>query len=238
MKRHLLTLALVLPLAGCATKRDLRDVRDEIAELRAQQVAALQQIQRQNAEILDTLGVQDQRLRGDLQNQAYQIERQLAQLQELTGQGQQRLVEIAERQREQPVRAVPPVGGAAAGEAEELYQAAQEALERGSLGTARAGFEELLRAHPQHPLAAAAQLGIGDSYTLAGEPEEAIEAYGRVLELYPNSEQAPAALLRAATLELDDGDRDRGRTLLNQLVAAYPNSAEAEQARERLRALR
>jgi tol-pal system protein YbgF len=244
MSRRLLVLALALPLlGGCATKRDLRDLRTEIQSMQAQQEALLREIQRQNGAILDSLNIQEIRLRGDLGNQLVQMERQLLQIQELTGQGQQQLAEVRQtlREREEAIRAAEAAGGAGAmgatGDPAELFATAEAALERSSLTAARAGFEEFLRLYPEHARAPEAQLAVGQTYEQAEDAERALDAYARVLELYPNSPQAPTALLRAALLEADD-DEDRARSMLNQIIAAYPRSPEAPLAREELRRMR
>jgi tol-pal system protein YbgF len=240
MRRRVFVLVpLLLLLGGCATKRDLRDLSTEVESLRSAQVEMLREIQRQNAVILDSLSAQDVRLRGNLTNQLVQIERQLVQIQELTGQGQQRLVDLREqlRMREEALRtgrmesapATPP-----AGEPDELFATSRAALERGSVTTARAGFEEFLRLYPQHPLAPEALLMIAESYAQADELQRALEAYGRVLELHPNSDQAPTALFRAALLEVGRGNPDRARAMLNQVISAYPRSEEAALAQEQL----
>lgn len=244
MRGRLLALALLVPvLGGCATKRDLRDVQTELSELRASQEAMLREIQRQNEMILDTLSVQDVRLRGDLTNQLVQIERQLVQVQELTGQGQQRLSELREavRAREEALRAATqnPAGEpGAAGNPDELFATALDALQRGSYTTARAGFEEFVRAFPREARAPEAQLYLGEAYQRAENAQAALDAYGRLLELYPNVPQAATALYRAALIEAERGNRDRARAMLNQVTAAYPRSPEAALAKERLQQLR
>ncbi|CAN5896457.1 tol-pal system protein YbgF [soil metagenome] len=235
--RHLAPLLLCTLLAGCATKRDLRDLQTEVTSLRTSQEAMLREIQRQNAMLLDSVGAQTRRLRGDLGNQLVQIERQLVQIQELTGQGQRRLTEIREqmRGREEALSA----GGLSesapsAASPEELYNTSLAAFRRGSYSTARTGFEEFLRAYPQHALAAEAQFHVGESYAESRDLPRALEAYGRVLERYPQSPRAPTALFRGGTIELGRGNRDAARTMFNQLVTAYPRSPEAPQAREQL----
>lgn len=235
--RHFAPLLLCALLAGCATKRDLRDLQDEVASMRNSQEAILREIQRQNAMLLDSVGTQTQRLRGDLGNQLVQIERQLVQIQELTGQGQRRLSEMREqmRAREEALVSGGSVdGGASAVSPEELYNTSLAAFRRGSFSTARTGFEEFLRAYPQHALAAEAQFHVGESYAESRDLPRALEAYGRVLERYPQSPRAPSALFRAGTIELERGNRDAARTMFNQLVTAYPRSPEAPQAREQL----
>ena len=239
MMKRLLVLGLAGGLlTGCATKRDLRVLSTEIDSLRMSQEAMMRDLQRQNAAILDSLSVKDVRLRGDLSNQLVQIERQLIQIMELTGQGQQALAEFREslRAREAAIRTQPSANpGGDAGDPNELFAASQDALQRGSYTTARAGFEEFVRAFSQHPRAPEAQLFVGEAYERAEEIEAAFQAYGRVLELYPNSTSAPTALYRAALIEFQRDSDDRARAMLNQIVAAYPRSPEATLARERLR---
>jgi tol-pal system protein YbgF len=243
MMRRLLALAVVLATtAGCATKRDLRDLRDEMAATRAAQENLLREIQRQNVAILDSLSTQDVRLRGDLTNQLLQMDRQLVQIQELTGQGQRQLTQLREavRQREEAFRNNEGTGqpGGTAGDPEELFTTAQAAMQRGSHSTARSGFEEFVRSFPQHPRAAEAQLAIGQSWEQGNDPVRALQAYSRVLELYPNSTRAPTALYRAAMIEAGRNNRDAARTMLNQIVAAYPRSPEATEAARELQRLR
>ncbi|HET7460032.1 MAG TPA: tetratricopeptide repeat protein, partial [Longimicrobium sp.] len=59
-------------------------------------------------------------------------------------------------------------------------------------------------------------------------------AYQRVVERWPRSERAPAALLRIAKLEIARGDRTQARAHLNQILRSYPRSDEAEEARTQL----
>ena len=228
-----------LLLGGCATKRDLRDLQTEIDGMRASQAQMLEQIREQNAMILDSLANQGLRMRGDFGNRLTGIERQLVQVQELAGQGQNQLSQLREQIRSREVADAVPVGGAVpSGPPEEVYNASLDALRRGSLSTARSGFEEFLRAFPQHPLAADAQFYIGETYEQGQDLQRALEAYSRVLELYPASARAPSALYQAGLIEIERGNPDRARTLLNQLVSAYPRSPEAAQATEQLSRLR
>lgn len=251
--RRLLLLSLPLFLGGClATQRDVRDLRAEMQASQSAQAALLreirQEIQRQNALLLDSLSTQDVRLRGDIANRLVQIDRQLIQIQELTGQGAQELNELRQQFRasqEEAARVAAAAasaggaaGGGATGDAAELFDSAREALDRGSYSTARAGFEEFIRLFPQHERAPAAQLYIGESREKATERAPALAAYGRLVELYPNSTQAPTALYRSALIEVAQNNRARARTLLNQLVTAYPRAPEVAQAREQLNRLR
>jgi tol-pal system protein YbgF len=116
--------------------------------------------------------------------------------------------------------------------ADEAYEAAMGAYRRGSLTTAREGFQEFLRIAPSDPRAPDAQFYVGESYSR--DPDAAIAAFQRVVERWPSSPRAPAALLRMAKLEIARGERTEARAHLNQILRSYPRSDEAEEARSQL----
>lgn len=189
----------MLALAGCATKRDIRDLRTEMAAMRSAQESSMQAIQRQNQMLLDSMGAASLRTRGDIANQLVAMERQLVQIQQLTGQGQQRLAELREQinSRAEAIAAQPQ--SVSSGRetpppaAQELFDASLASLRRGSFSTARVGFEEFLRLYPQHALAPDAHFHIAEAYTGSKDVPRAVEAYGRVIEQYPNHPRAAAA---------------------------------------------
>lgn len=248
MSRRLLIVLALLPLTACvATKQDVQELRLDMAAQQARQDSLFRVLVARTEAMLDSLSDQNVRLRGDLSNRLLAIDRQLVQIQELSGQNQAQLAGLrqqidqsaaeARRAQEAAAAASRDDDGGDAGDPQELYDAALAALRRGSVGTARAGFEEFLRAHPQHRLAAEAQYNIGQSYEQGREPASAITAYGRVVELYPTSARAPAALLRMGRIELGRGNRTQARTHLNAVVQRFPRSAEAGEARTELQRL-
>jgi tol-pal system protein YbgF len=257
-RRLLLVPIALAALGGCATKGDLRDLRTELQESRSSQAAQIaqlsqeirQEIQRQSSMLRDTVNAQNVRLRGDLTNRLVALERQLITIQELTGQGQQGLAQLRadvraaqeEAQRSAAAAAVAsspaPVAGAPAGDPDEIFTSAKDALDRGSFATARAGFEEFSRSFPQHARAPEALLYIGQAREKAKETEAALEAYQHVVELHPNAPQAATALYRSALLEIGRDRTVRGRTLLNQLTTAYPRSPEATLAKAQLKKMK
>lgn len=223
--------------AGCATKRDLQDLTAQVELTRSTQQEMLQEVIRQNELLLDSLSSQQNRQQGEQASQLHQVETQLLQIQELMGQSQRRLGDLRERlerraeggewnQEGGDLADLPP--------ARDLFEASMEALRRGSLATARAGFEEFLRLYPDHPLASEAQFQIGEAHSESGEREAALDAYARLLERYPNSEKAPTSMYRAGLLEEERGNAEAAALILSRLVAAYPDSPEATLARERL----
>ncbi len=250
MIRRFLLIAALLPLAaGCfATKQDVEELRLDMAAQRAQQDSVFRILIARTEAMLDSLSDQNVRLRGDFANRLLAIDRQLVQIQELSGQNQAQLAGLrqqietsaAEARRAQEAAAAASRDDTAggdeeeAGDPQELYDASLAALRRGSVGTARSGFEEFLSANPQHRLAPDAQYNIGQSYEQGREPANAITAYARVVELYPTSTRAPAALLRMGRLELGRGNRTQARTHFNAVVSRYARSTEAGEARTEL----
>jgi tol-pal system protein YbgF len=237
--------ALLPLLGGCATRKDLRLLREEVTALREAQERSMREIQRQNRMMLDSLSSQQVRTRGDLMGRIAQLDRQVGQVRELAGQGQQRVEELAERiarEREEAARraAAPPPDTATTAPAntEEVYNAALASLRRGSLVTARAGFQEFLRLSPQHRLAADAQFYVGETYADAKDVEQALQAYAGVVQQYPSSPRAATALYRAGTLEAARGNRKEARDLFGRVVQNYPNSPEAGLAKQELQKLR
>ncbi len=238
MRMRLLAVALLIPVLGaCATKRDLQDLQSEMARM---QDTLLRELLRQNAALMDSLTAQDIRQRGDFTNQMIRLERNLVQIQELTGQSQQALAEFRQslQAREEALQRVTAGEPIASGDADELFQSAEGALQRGSLATARVAFEEFVIAFPDHERAPAARLYLGNILGAEGEVLRALEEYSTILSLYPNAPEAPTALYHAALVERDRGNRSAAETMLNQLTAAYPTSPEAGAARDELRRLR
>ena len=297
--RTTLTVALVPLLAGClATKRDLQDLRTQMDADRAEQNRQIQALISRTQSMLDSLSLQNSRLRADVANRLLQIDRQLVQIQSLSGQSQQQIRDL-QRQIEQRAaearaaqEAADSVAAAPADDAsdrtassdrsasssdrpatgrtgtdrtsssstdrpsssttttrpssnnrrddspptaDDAYEAAMGAFQRGSLATARSGFQEFLRIAPNDRRAAEAQFYIGETY--ARDPDAAIAAYQRVVDRYPTSPRAPGALLRIAKLEIARGDRTQARAHLNQILRSYPRSDEADEARTQLQRL-
>jgi tol-pal system protein YbgF len=240
MRRALIALA-ALPLAsGClATQKDMRDLRAEMAANQQSQDRQINEVLRRTEALLDSLTEQNVRMRGDLATRLVSIERQLVQIQELTGQGQQQLNQLRQQiaRREEAVRqaqvdtAATPAAGADGEDPQAIYDQGQAAMRRGSTSAARTAFEEFLRLAPGHRLAADAQFGIAESYAQGRDPVRAIQAFARVVDTYPTSARAPAALLRIAQIELERGNRTQARARLTRLIRDYPRASEVTEAR-------
>lgn len=228
---------------------------------RAAQLADLLQVQRR---IMDSLAVvngavgsiarQVGDFKGDVANDLVSIQQQLVQIQALTGQSQQRLTELQTRveARTEQLNAAPapapgdtaaapagnaPSGGAPAGpSAEQVYSASLQQLRRGSPGTARMGFRELLRNYPTSPRVPDATYFVGETFAV-DNPDSAASYYTKVVESFPQSPRAASSLYKLGILAERKKDTDAARTYYSRVVKDYPRSDEAALARDRLKSL-
>lgn len=249
---------LALLLAGCATSQQMRDLELQVGVMRAElarrdsvQLLELQRIAETQQRLVDSLLVARRALaamRGDVANELYGIQQQLLQLQELTGQSQRRLSELrgqldarGELLSTVP-KPVPPAadsgarGAAPTASAQQMYDASLQQLRRGSAGTARAGLQELLRAHPQSELVPDALYFMGQSFA-AEAPDSAAAYYRQVVDQHGTSSRAPAALYNLGLLAERRKDNAAAKELYTQLTRSYPKADEAALARDRLRAI-
>lgn len=248
--RRAMPLALAVVVTGCATKRDVRDMREDLAR----QDATLQELRAQNRQMLDTLMLTTERLldvRGEMATQLNQLREQIVQLGELTGQVQIRLNQL-DQQLTRAVReagelglgtgaspgtpgapgvrpdadpgAAPPTGGETFDMASQYYEIGLEQLNRGNAATARRALQTVVDSFPSDPRAPDAQRQIGESHALEQNWDEALRSLNRVVERYPDSEAAPRALYRAGVISQERGNLERARQYFERVISGYPGS--------------
>lgn len=253
--------ALALATGACfATRSDVRILQEDVASVRAStlradsaRAAQIAQVAATLGEVTDSLKSSNARLgrwQANVQGDLRSIQEQLLQIQELTGQSQQRLIElrsqIEERNSQMPAPAGPPVPGdttrppqAAAQPAgpgpATLYRLAFDQMSRGSHGTARTGFQDLLTQYPTSDLAPDAQYYIGETFQAEGNTAAADSVFSLVVSTYPRAPRAATALYKHG-LYLQKAKRDReARQAFQSVIDKYPRSDEAALAREQLR---
>ena len=246
-----------LAATGCwASKADIRLLQDEVRTLRAMQARAdstrmaatasqTDSLIAANKKTQDSIRVLSQRLgsfQATVAGELYEINKQLLTVQELAGMSSKQIMGLRSSMEERAQSMAPaPADSAAAPGAPgpaQLFQMSFDQLRRGSNGTARAGFEELLRRYPEFEEASAAQLYIAQSYADEKRTAEADSVYGLVVQRYRTSKDAPTALYKYGLSQLSQGKTAQARTALQRVVREYPSSTEAELARERLRTMR
>jgi outer membrane protein assembly factor BamD len=132
--------------------------------------------------------------------------------------------------------------GYVARDAESLYTAAKDRLDRGDVQIAAALFDEVERQHPYSPWARRAQLMSAFSYYVASDYNKSIESAQRFLQIHPGNKDAPYAYYLIALSyyeQINDVDRDQAVTLqalsaLQDVQRRYPNSEYASDARVKI----
>ena len=250
-----MTLAPVAALAatGClASKSDIVLLQDEIRTMRAVQARADTARKRQADSALmlmtranDSLRVLAQRFgafQATMGGELFEMGKQLITIQELAGMSSKRIMELRSTMEERAqamtpsaTDSAPPSSGPGPAQ---LFQLSFDQLRRGSYGTARAGFEELLRRYPSFEEASAAQLYIGQSFAEERRTAEADSVYALVVTKYPRSKDAPTALYKYGLSQLAQGKKAAARAALQRVVREYPQSTEAELAGDRLKTIK
>jgi tol-pal system protein YbgF len=248
-----------LVLTGCASKGDVQTVQGEVALLKAEmarrdstRAAQLTDVIKMQMAAMDSITATRRavaQLKGELSPDLYNIQQQLVQLQELTGQSQQRLSEMKTRleARGAQMETEPGLGetagpistGAAPSgnaTADQMYEASLAQLRRGNLTTARLGLREMLRTYPTSERAADANYFLGQSYASENR-DSALAYYTIVVDKYAASPRAPAALYNIGLIAEGRKETAKARDAFTRVTQAYPQSNEAELARDRLKTL-
>lgn len=125
---------------------------------------------------------------------------------------------------------------------DELYNLAQDLLDRGEFREAGRAFEEVERQHPYSQWAVRSQLMAAYAYYEANDYEEAIAAARRFIELHPGHPDTPYAqyLIGMSYYErISDVQRDQEMTeeatkAFEELIRRYPDTDYARDARLKL----
>jgi tol-pal system protein YbgF len=241
---------LVLGTSACATKKDVRGLRDVLVDGIQRQDAALADLARELEALQDTVEIQSDMVvdsRGGLARELRQIQNQVSRLTELTGEIQRTLAALRDQMNEfeRPAdRAGRPqdrdstlVGNPVVlgDDPDQAWDAARSQFNRGQLGTARIAFERFVQIYPEHENAPLALYLMGDILEQEGRLEEAVQGFLRVGELFPTSDRVSQALYRVGALYVLLGDQDQARQYLMRVIATYPDSGAAALAQEKLR---
>lgn len=134
---------------------------------------------------------------------------------------------------EAPAKAPAETGDPAAEDRD--YQAALGLMRGGKYKEAGAAFSSFVQKYPASSLAPNAQFWLGNAWRAQHDCRKAIEAESYVATKWPTSDKAPDAMLVMADCQQEMGNPTGARRTLESLVAKYPNSAAAENAKPRLK---
>jgi tol-pal system protein YbgF len=133
--------------------------------------------------------------------------------------------------------AAPNAGAPGAPPADQLYNDALRDYNQGKYDLSSQEFAQYLQNYGNTDLAGNAQYYLADIEYRQGNFQQPVTDYDKVLEQYPGGSKAAAAQLKKGYALLELGQKDAGVRELNSLIARYPRSIEASQARDRLRRL-
>jgi len=99
------------------------------------------------------------------------------------------------------------------------------------------GLAAFIKDFPKSEQAADAQVGIGNSYLLAGRNDKAIEAYDLAIRNYPKASAIPEAYYKKGLALRDLKQIDAARTAFEYVTTTYPDRNEATLAGQMLQEL-
>lgn len=105
-----------------------------------------------------------------------------------------------------------------------MYYQGLSAFAMEAYGDAVAIWERLLTKYPRSPRAAKTALDVAGIYIQAGQPDKAREKLGWFRQNFPNSPDAPKALIIEGDLLLDGDDFKGALEKYDEVVSHYPNS--------------
>lgn len=144
---------------------------------------------------------------------------------------------------------LPPSGPAAPGtqpgvpaapavpDADSLYTQGLSYYNGGQYDLSIQSFQDYLKYYKDTDRASNAQFYIGECYYSQQDYKHAIDAYDACIEKYPNGNKAAAAQLKKGFSLLSLDQKTAGIRELRSLVQLFPDSHEAELARQRLKKL-
>jgi tol-pal system protein YbgF len=115
----------------------------------------------------------------------------------------------------------------------QLYDQAAADLTQGRYALALGNFREFVRRFPALELSDNAQYGVGESFFAQSMFDSAASEYARVEALYPQGDKVPAALYKLGLSQEKLSQSAASRKTFEDLIKRFPNSGEAQLARER-----
>ena len=119
-----------------------------------------------------------------------------------------------------------------------LFEAARGDYMAGQYDLAIIGFTDYVKSFPKSDSVDDAQVGICTAYLADNKPDKAVEACDLAIRNYPAGDKIPEAYYRKGLALSTLKDVDGARTAFEEVVKKYPDSAEAQLARQGLERLK
>jgi len=119
-----------------------------------------------------------------------------------------------------------------------LFEAARGDYMAGQYDLAIIGFTDYVKSFPKSDSVDDAQVGICTAYLADNKPDKAVEACDLAIRNYPTGDKIPEALYRKGMALSMLKDAEGARAAWDEVVKKYPDSAEAQLARQGLERLK
>jgi len=117
---------------------------------------------------------------------------------------------------------------------EDLYAKGLDQLKRQQYEQAVSLFNAQLQSYPRGQRSADAYYWIGESLYILENLDSSKKSYQSILTLFPSSRRVPNALFKVAKIENEQGNQTLAKATLQSLLARYPSSPAAAQAKATL----
>ncbi len=118
-----------------------------------------------------------------------------------------------------------------------VYQQAMADYGSQRYDSAIEGFRDVINDYPDSPVAADAQLMIGESFNSKKDCRSALPEYQKFVDNFPTSERRHEGLYMIGWCYADVGQRANAQRAYQEVIKEYPNEISAIQARQRLEAM-
>ena len=219
--------------AGCvATQQDMLQMQSQMDDLN-NNLSSMQKNQAELAVKMDDLSKNLNISSENMKDISTQMGRLSAKLEDLDMSMNKRVNAIGQtirKQQEEVETALLPA---------KLYNDAYNAYLNNNFDGASSGFKTYLAKFPTAEMAENAYFYMGESLYLRERWKESALAYATVLEKFPRSVRVPAARLKyaLALLKLPEDKKSEAVKYLHSVVRDFPNSQEAETARDHINRL-
>jgi len=227
-------LAVVLLLSGCASRKQVFILQEDLAYVRAS-VDSLK-AQQQLAQLsLNSLDEQVRAMKATSEYGSTSLEEKVqalaARLDEILTRMDRALAPLEEFIRRQGVG---DSTGTASSMGVDYYDAAVHDLSTGNYDLAEVGFLQFLEKYPSSDLADDARYGLAETYYSRKNYDQAIEEFRRVIAMSPKGSKTPAAMLKLGLCyRALQNSRDASK-VWQDLISSFPYSDEAKVAQQRL----
>lgn len=115
-----------------------------------------------------------------------------------------------------------------------FFKLAMDQEKAGERAVARELYEEYVKRWPADPVAADAWFRIGEIQFGSKKYQEAVLAYGKVVEGFPRSDKKPDAMLRTGESMLALGLPDDAKGIFAEVARQFPKTTAGQKAKARL----